>query len=398
MRSSRTRLLLCLGAVVVLDQVAQFAVLDDGYLGTCRIAPFDPPIFAPVQSDSLARIRSHLATGDPPSSMLIFDAELGWCPKPDSGWSPYQYDWAGCRIANEPLAHERVPGVRRAVAVGCSFTVGDEVEARDTWEGQLERLVPDLEVANLGVGGYGVDQSLLRLRRDGTRLHPDEVWLGVLPNVMLRVVTTYAPALSRWDFPVSFKPRFELEQNGELQFVPSPAQTLDDVVHLLSSQSDFVAAVGRSDRWLARSPATYAPFGSSWLHRSAIARVALTLCERGGRIAADELDDPTSELFQLTSGVCRLARLDAERAGARFRVWLLPDRLDLEDFDENGSAYWKRWVEALRDDGVEVFELTQALQASGGARDPRLWAPQRHYSAEGNRVVAQALAEYMAGT
>ncbi len=398
MSRSRIRLLLCLGAVGALDQFVQLVVLDGGYLGSCRIAPFAPPVFAQVQSDSLDRIRSHLATNNPPASMLNFDAELGWCSKADDRPNPAQYDWAGCRIGNQPLARERSPGVHRAVAIGCSFTVGDEVEAHDTWEAQLEHLVPDLEVANLGVGGFGLDQALLRLRRDGTRLHPDEVWLGVLPSVLLRCVTTYMPALGHWDYPVSFKPRFELVQDGELRFVPSPTRTLDDVARLLSSQSDFIAAVGHSDRWVAREPAAYAPFGSSWLHRSSVARVALTLHEMLGRNYEVELRNPTSELFQLTHRVCRAARSDAEHAGARFRIWLLPDRRDLEHLDKNGSAYWERWVHALRDDGVEVFDLTEALQSSGGAREPRLWAPQTHYSAEANRVVARALAEYLAGS
>ncbi len=398
MSRSRFRLLLCFGAVVAFDQFVQLAVLDGGYLGACRVAPFAPPIFAPAQTESLERVRAHLAATNPPPSMMNFDAELGWCSIADDRPNPDEYDWAGCRIGNKPLARERVTGVRRAVAIGCSYTGGDEVEGSDTWAAQLERFHPDLEVANLGVGGYGLDQSLLRFRRDGARLHPDEVWLGVLPSVLLRVVTTYSPALGHWDYPVGFKPRFVLEQDDELRFVESPARTLDDVVRLLPSQTDFVAAVRGSDRWVARAPAAYAPFGESFWHRSAVARVALTLHEMSGRDVADELRDPTSELFQLTKALCRAARDDAEHAGAHFRIWILPDRRDLRSVGSNGAAYWDRWVQALRDDGVEVFDLTGALQAAGGARDSRLWASQTHYSAEGNRVVARAIADYVSNS
>ncbi len=396
MKRWRTHLLVCLVTVVVLDQVVQFAFLHDGYLRGTRIAPFDPPIFAPIQSESLARIRSHLATGDPPLSALDFDAELGWCPQSGHHSRLYQYDWARCRIGNQPLPLERTPGRKRAAAIGCSFTLGAEVEAQDTWEAQLERLSPDLEIANLGVGGYGVDQALLRFRRDAISLQPDEVWLGVQPEAMARVVTTYMPALSQWGFPVGFKPRFELEPDGALRLVPLPVKTLDDIARLMSSQSEFIAAVGSSDRWVASNAAAYAPFGSSWLHRSSLCRLALTAFERRGRHIADELRDPNSEAFRITYQICRAARTEAERTGARFRVWIFPDRGDLQRLDEHGSAYWASWVEALRRDGIEVFDLTSALQTAGGSRDPRLWAPQTHYSAEGNRVVAQALAEYLA--
>ena len=398
MKPWRIRLLLCLVTVVALDQFVQLALLDDGYVRSRRIAPFDPPIFAPIQSESLARIRSHLNTGQPPLSALDFDAELGWRPKPDSGSHWYQHDWAGCRIGNGPLPRERTLGRRRAVAVGCSFTFGSEVDARDTWEAQLERLARELEVANLGVGGYGMDQALLRWRRDGIPLHPDEVWFEALPSAMLRVVTTYMPALSHWGFGASFKPRFELEHDGGLHFVPSPARNLDDVVRLMSSQSEFVAAVGHTDRWVMSHPAAYAPFGSSWLHRSSIARVVLTLDEKHERDVSDELRNPASEIFQLTQRVCRMARADAQAAGARFRIWLFPTRGELQSLDEGAAAYWTSWVEALRQDGFEVFDLTPAFQAAGGARNAGLWAPETHYSAEGNGVVARALADYLAGS
>jgi hypothetical protein len=43
-----------------------------------------------------------------------------------------------------------------------------------------------------------------------------------------------------------------------------------------------------------------------------------------------------------------------------------------------------------------VFDLTSALQSAGGAHDPRLWAPQTHYSPDGNRVMADTLAAYLA--
>jgi hypothetical protein len=391
-----TRFLLCFGTIVALDQFAQFALLRDGYLRGHRIAPFDPPIFAPIQSQSLARIREHLATGEPPLSALDFDAELGWCPKSEHRSQLYQYDWARCRIGNAPLPVQRTPGRRRVVAVGCSFTLGAEVGAKDTWAAQLERLAPDLEIANLGVGGYGLDQALMRLRRDGLSLEPDEIWLGVQPEAMARVVTTYMPALSRWGFPVGFKPRFELAAGDELRLVPMPVRTLGDIARLMSSQSDFIAAVGSSDRWVAGNEAAYARLGSSWLHHSSLARFVLTSRERRGRHIGGELPDPESEIFRLTHRICRAAREEAERAGARFRVWVFPDRADLVRLDASGSAYWARWVEALRQEGFDVFDLTPALQSAGGARDPRLWAPQTHYSPDGNRVVAEALAAYLA--
>ncbi len=392
------RTLLALGTIVVLDQVAQYTLLRGGTFLGRRIAPYDPPIFAPIQSESYARIQSHLVHGDPPITALDFDAELGWCPKTEHRSELYQYDWARCRIGNQPLSRERVPGKRRVAAIGCSFTLGAEVGAKDTWEAQLERLATDLEIANLGVGGYGLDQALLRFRRDGVPLRPEEVWLGVQPEAMSRMVTTYMPALNRRSFPIGFKPRFQLGQGDELRLVPSPVRSLADVARLMGSQAEFIDAVGETDRWIARYPAAYAPEGSSILHRSAIARLVLTARERSSRHIADELRDPESELFRLARGICRTVRADAEHANARLRIFILPDKIDLELGDAHGSAYWQRWADALRADGCEVFDLEPAIRAAGGAANSKLWAPQGHYTAEGNRVVAEALARYLAGS
>ncbi len=389
------RVLVCLGTIVALDQFVQYALIRDGHLFGRSIAPYDPPIWSPMQEQSLAHIRSHVATDEPPLSAFEFDSQFGWCPKPGQRSLLYQYDWAGCRIGNEPLSRMSTEGRRRITTIGCSFTLGTEVAGRDTWEAQLERLSPDLEIANLGVAGFGIDQALLRFRRDGVPLQPDEVWLGVQPGALSRIVTTYLPALNRWGWSVAFKPRFELGEGDELRLVPLPVRTLEDVARLLSSQADFVAAVGGSDRWVANNLTAYAPFGSSWMHRSSLARVVLTWLERRGRDAWKELRDPDSELFRLTYQICRATRAEASRADARLRVLILPNPIDLRLGDERGNDYWEPWVDALRANDFEVFDLSAALRAAGGAQNPNLWAPEAHYTTEGNRVVAAALDEYL---
>src|SRR5439155_10640392 len=125
----------------------------------------------------------------PPLAAFDFDPELGWAPRAGGGEGELRWDSAGSRIARAPLARERREGVARAVAAGDSFTLGLEVGALEAWPALVEAGRPGLEVANLGMAGYGIDQALLRLERDGLALAPDEVWFGFLPGATLRLVT-----------------------------------------------------------------------------------------------------------------------------------------------------------------------------------------------------------------
>src|SRR5690606_27800481 len=137
-----------------------------------------------------------------------FDPELGWTAPRGSRHGDDVYDTNGARVGRAPIAHERTPGMRRIVAIGCSFTEGAEVAAHESWPARLELADPSLEVANLGVGAYGLDQALLRGRRDGRALAADAVWLGWLPSASPRLVTLYRPAQRHWGQLVAFKPRF----------------------------------------------------------------------------------------------------------------------------------------------------------------------------------------------
>jgi hypothetical protein len=389
MKRIGAKLLIGLATVLVVDQIVQYSALADGELASRRVAPFDPPIFSPAQRESFAKIHAHVTTGNPPASALDFDGELGWCTRRESDDGLYRFDWAGSRVSTAPLARERAPGVRRAVAIGCSYTLGMAVSGTECWTARLDAERDDLEVANLGVGAYGIDQALLRWRRDGRPLQGDEVWLGLLPDALPRILTTYPPALRHWSFSVAFKPRFYVDPTGDdLCFVANPAPTLADVDRLVRSQAEFLAAVGESDRWVKRSRAAYRPAGSILPHYSSIARLTLTALERRGRDPASLLAD--TEVFRLTRMIVRTTRTEVEATGARFRVFILPDESDLA-----GSKYWEPLVRALESDGIEVFDTTDALVAAGGASNPSLWAGEGHWSAEGNAVAAAALRRHL---
>jgi len=376
-----------MGGLLLVDQAANYTVLsDDLFLGN-PVAPFDPPLFSPAQFGRLLRIEQALRTGDPDPASLRFDPDLGWCNPVEGGSNEFRYDWAGCRIGAQPLAKTKVQGVRRVVAVGCSMTHGEEIRADEAWCAQLDAAREDLEVANLGVAAFGIDQALLRLRRDGLPLEPDIVVLGLLPGAALRLTTLYRPILRHWSRDVAIKPRFVLGETGEIELIASPAQELADVPRLLGDQQAFLGAFGEHDDWIVRARPAYLPRGTHWMHAFALTRIAMSVYEAGGRHIPVCFEDPEHSVYRLHTGIVQAAKKEAERVGAAFILMILPGRDDLRIREEEG-AYWDVWVAEMRSLGIEVLDVSEALAAERGAG---MFAPLGHYGKGASRVVAEAL-------
>jgi hypothetical protein len=70
--------------------------------------------------------------------------------------------------------------------VGDSFVFGDEVDDAGTLPAHLENILA-APVANAGVFGYGIDQSVLRAERLAPQLHPRAIVLGFIPDDIGRV-------------------------------------------------------------------------------------------------------------------------------------------------------------------------------------------------------------------
>ncbi len=381
-------------SLVVLDQALQWSVLRDGEFLGVRIAPFGRPLFSRTQEHLLEKFEEQLADPTGFERHSVFDSDLGWCPRAGMRRGGRTYDWAGARIGLAPLPRERASDERLVALVGCSFTEGHEVADHQSWAALLEADPHGLRIANLGVGGYGVDQALLRARRDALRLEPAEVWLGFFPGGALRVTTQFPPIQSKWRARgVLFKPRFLLGEDGSLELVPSPAREPTDVPRLLRDPAALFGALRCGDAWVRRAPAAYAPRGSHWVHYSAFARLLTTWYEHGGRQVVPRLRDTGDEVYRLQRALILGLRDEVAGSGARFRVVVLPSAPDLAQHARDGRGYWGALLEELNAAGIEVLDPSARLQAAGGADEPSLWMPGGHYSPAANALVAEEIAQ-----
>ncbi len=143
----------------------------------------------------------------------------GWALKPDVrdlkvyDGTVVNTNSKGLRETTE-YSYARTPGKRRMLVLGDSFTFGTELPDDQTYCHYLESTLPNTEVLNLGVQGYGHDQMLLYLKEEGVKYRPDIVLLGfTYIDIYRNIESFFAYA----------KPEFILGSEGlKLTHVPVP--------------------------------------------------------------------------------------------------------------------------------------------------------------------------------
>ncbi len=325
------------------------------------------------------------ASPGPYAAYVAPDPELGWSlvangrtrdglyeANPDAIRAP-----AGVRYPALPR-----PGRLRVVTVGDSFTHGDGVGIDGTWKRAAEGLRPDLEVINLGVPGYGTDQAYLRWVRDGARLRPHVAILGIWPENVCRnlnVVRFFLQPAER--SPVVSKPRFVLGRGG-LELVNAPALGGRPLAAAISAPA--ASGVLRHEYWAL--PGEREP--RAW-YRWRTARVAATIASLRKRKAMREAlysgEDPAG--LRVTAAIAAAFKAHAERSGATPLVVILP-MADL--LAREGS---RPLAAALAARGLDPLDLGPVMAAAvARAGRSRFYQPDGHLTAEGNGVVAGAIA------
>lgn len=381
------RAALALGSLLVADQAAQWAVLGrEGWLLGRRVAPYDPPLFIRSQFATIERLAA-----DPDSNMragdVVFDAELGWNTVKNTD----QHGPLGERLGTAPAfdALQRRDGAARIAVFGCSFTFGSEVPGHESWPSQLDASRSDLELLNFGVPGYGADQALLRYRSVREKIDVDEVWFGLLPATLVRLISCYRPTLRRYTPTVATKPRFELDGAGT-RLIPHAARSAADLVRIVRDPARF-AEVAAADGYARRWPSAYSAALSHPAHWFATTRLLLTYLERGGRDWEQHLRASDGPCFKLAERILGMFAEEVRATGAQFRVLILPDYDSLLPAVASDQP-WTRLVTALEDAGIEVFDTAPALRRANVTEIADYWATNGHYAKGCNGVVAAALA------
>lgn len=125
-----------------------------------------------------------------PDSLFVFDERRGWAIRGGVSGARVGRGNRGFTNSKGARGPDEVPYERtdrpRIVVIGDSFAFGEGVADPMTFAAELGRLLPGAEVVNLGVGGYGHDQTLLHYRLEGRRYRPDLVLMPFIEEDALR--------------------------------------------------------------------------------------------------------------------------------------------------------------------------------------------------------------------
>lgn len=398
-RAKRLRRAACaLGLLVALD-LAGACALRGGHLTWRALPPFGATTNA-AQRDWLRRELAAAREGADGARLggtVEFDALLGWSNARDSSSADgrARYGAEGARGGRD-YARARAPGSELWATFGDSFTHGDGLANEETWQALVEARRDTLGVANFGVGGYGVDQALLRYRRDGKPLAPDVVWIGLMLEDIGRHVNRYRPLYHPNSPTCAAKPRFVVDgvapwsaasltvAASSLRPLSIPYTTRGQLLDAISGAA-IVEQLAEHEGWPNRWPA--------WSRHSALLTLAAGW-QFYRSVDARRLWSEPCEARLVTLALLRRFHDEALADGARAAIVLVyPRRQEFALARDGGPRWWAEPLAELEREGVPVLDLSDALVGAGEETDA-LFQLDGHPSERAAQRIADAVLAY----
>lgn len=177
---------------------------------------------------------------DEKTTSFRFDEELGWFPK--EGVTAVHHAKFSLEITNNndgfrDVEHVKDPNRKSIAVLGDSFVWGYDVEADKRITSRMNDFLPEWNIYNMGVSGYGTDQEYLLLKKWFPIYNPDVVYLVMHSNDSID---------NRFNYNyMYYKPYFEMD-NDELvvKGIPVPkCFRYQQVAHPILFKSKFVQAI-----------------------------------------------------------------------------------------------------------------------------------------------------------
>ena len=301
---------------------------------------------------------------------MRYDPDLGWSSVPDTRLEDFYGPGRSLTINGQAVRAKRTyapqppAGKQRALCAGDAYTLGTGVDDDITWCAQLEQRDPRLETVNLGQGGYGLDQSYLRVRRDGGAFDYDLLLFTFVRDDFTR--------MEKDNYHHYAKPLLRIATNGELEVrnVPVP----DD---------------GERMPWLVRNLSLFEHLRIVELARPALRAVR----PRASGLTAGELAELSGKVFE------SLAQLCAER-NAKLALIYLPT---FADYELPGALWRERIAREARKRDLVFIDLVEDLRGlprsevvrfyETGDENPRAW--EAALSEAGHAWVAEAILAHL---
>jgi hypothetical protein len=318
---------------------------------------------------------------------------LGWTIKPNAKAVAglYTTNSQGVR-ADETFDPIPKSDILRIAAFGDSFTHADDVPNADAWTTRLSQLVPNLEVLNFGVPGYGVDQAFLRYQQDGAVFQPHIVLIGFMSDDIHRHVNVFRPfLLSDTSLPLA-KPRYALKDN-RLVLLPNPLSRISDYRDILSDDSSSLQKVRVND-YHAALTCHLATVGV--LPSIRLTKLIMSLITGGcfsNQIIVNGAYSRDSEAFAITLKLFEMFYEASIANGSVPIILFFPNDGDIQRYWKAGSKQYAPLLDALDLAGYRWIDLMDGFESYRGQNVESLC--KGHYTSLGNAVVANYLRLYL---
>lgn len=367
-----------LAAAVLFELVLSGFVLNEGRLGDRPLPPFGA-MPHPRQAAWLQIMQRELDGGVERQGPGVFDAELGWTNTPFTSpeINALCINSIGARGRRE-YSVEVPPEKKRIATFGDSFTFCAEVQDIESWQHQLEARRPEWELPNFGVGGYGTDQALLRLRRNLPKLETDAVLMGINVENIARNVNRYRPLYHPRTAAAVAKPRFLL-QDDELRVLPSPFTTRAELVSAVSDGS-VLERVREHEYWLEPTLPTSA---------LALGRLVQGWQAYSRRQPEQLWSKAEAEPFRVTLAILEAFHEEALEAGASFAAVVISHR----ETDLSGDRFWQPLCDELDAREIPWIDLSATLKPAYAEGEALFQGG--HLSGRGNELSALAIESFL---
>jgi hypothetical protein len=329
----------------------------------------------------------------------MFHAVLGWDYPPGTEYT----DAAGVSYHHGPGGERRVctSFAKNLIATyGDSFTYCSDVPDCETWQTYLGQMVK-ANILNFGVAGYGTDQAYLKYKVNEAHVSTRIVMLCILPDDINRVVNVFRTFYAPPDRIALTKPRYIRNKGGGFQLLPNPLHRPADIARL--SDPAFVEKLGAVDYWyqqdLNRPKLGFPYLLSLWRWRKTL--LDRLIFNAGLSSTTGRRPYYPNNLFEQPEALaimCHIVDLfvgTARSRGATPIIIVVPHRELVSERMKHSVSRVENLVRYLKTKQYRYLDLIEAMaRAHPTAEQLNTWY-REHATAEGNRVTARLIYQYL---
>ncbi|MDH3975465.1 MAG: SGNH/GDSL hydrolase family protein [Deltaproteobacteria bacterium] len=367
--------------------IEALAFLSLSLLKKTRNIDYEPLNITSLSDGQGALVKKHI---DNSTVSVEFSPLLGWQMKRNFHSEKININSRGIRSFK---AYDDNPpeGVLRISTFGDSFTFGDEISDRDTWQWQLEKINPRLEVLNFGMGAYGLDQAFLRYMNEGVRFKSHIIFVGFIGENIARSVSVFRPFYMPLTNAPLTKPRFILK-NSELELLENPFQQVEELRSLLESPEEVLPRLGTNDFFYQTK---YKKGTFDFLPSLRLLKI-IDYEFLQEKFVTNGYYNESSEAFKVMSKILSKFN-DKALANHSLPVFLIfPNRYDLVRFTREKTKIYEPMIDYFNANDYLYVDLMDAFLRYGkGKYMDDFFQPAGHYSPLANRLVSKYLDLYL---